>query len=145
MERHALLGIVIDASILVKWFVAEDDTENALRLRNDYLGKNVHFIAPDLAIYETANALFNNKKFANEEVHLAVHDLHQCGIEFLAPDAELIADTVKIAKTCKLTIYDAVYAALAQRTGYTLVTSDLKLLNACPHAKPLETFKKPSP
>ena len=51
MER-----IVIDASIAVKWFVAERDVDKALRLKDSYPSGGFELAAPVLIYYEVADA-----------------------------------------------------------------------------------------
>ena len=48
---------IIDASIAVKWFVAERDSEKALTLRGMYEREKIELVAPSLIYYEVANAL----------------------------------------------------------------------------------------
>jgi predicted nucleic acid-binding protein len=44
---------VVDAGVAIKWFLPEDDTESALRLR----GHNHRPHAPDFMLLETDNVL----------------------------------------------------------------------------------------
>ena len=52
---------VVDASVAIKWVVAEDDSAQALALR-----KNSRLIAPDLLVAECANILW--KKVQRGEI-----------------------------------------------------------------------------
>jgi predicted nucleic acid-binding protein len=49
--------VVADAPVVVKWFVEEEHTGDALRLRDDYVDRVVDVASPDLMPYEVLNAL----------------------------------------------------------------------------------------
>ena len=48
---------IIDASIVVKWFVDEENSKKALDIRNDHINGNIKIIVPDLTFIEVLNAL----------------------------------------------------------------------------------------
>ena len=56
MERLSPI-IVIDASVSVKWFIPEKDTEKAMKLRAKHTEGTINLVAPDLILYEVANTL----------------------------------------------------------------------------------------
>jgi predicted nucleic acid-binding protein len=45
MERAK---VVVDASVIVKWFLEEEFSEEALRLRNDYVRRVISIAVPSL-------------------------------------------------------------------------------------------------
>lgn len=49
--------IVLDASVAVKWFTEEKNTDLALEIRDCYFEEDLTLYAPDLIIYEVENAL----------------------------------------------------------------------------------------
>jgi len=49
--------VVADASVMVKWFVDEIYSENARKLRDEYINGTLEIIAPELMPYEVLNAL----------------------------------------------------------------------------------------
>ncbi|MEM0011159.1 MAG: type II toxin-antitoxin system VapC family toxin, partial [Candidatus Bathyarchaeia archaeon] len=49
--------VVADASVIVKWIIPEDYTEDALRLRDDFLDGKIDIHAPSIILLEVANAL----------------------------------------------------------------------------------------
>ena len=78
--------VVLDASVAVKWYVAETDTERAVALLE---ADNVLFLAPDLLPAEVVNALLRQSRagqLTEEALDKALRDL-----SFSAP--ELIAST----------------------------------------------------
>jgi len=56
-KEEQVKDLVVDSSVVIKWFSDEEDTEKALKIREDFLkGKNI-IAVPDIQIYEIANAL----------------------------------------------------------------------------------------
>ncbi len=52
------MEVVVDASVVVKWFVKEEGSEEALRLRDRYVEGEIQIIAPELITFEVLNALY---------------------------------------------------------------------------------------
>ncbi|MBW1669419.1 MAG: type II toxin-antitoxin system VapC family toxin, partial [Deltaproteobacteria bacterium] len=48
---------VVDASVVVKWFVEEEGSEEALAIRRRYIEEEVEIVAPELIHFEVLNAL----------------------------------------------------------------------------------------
>jgi predicted nucleic acid-binding protein len=53
------MNFVLDTSVVVKWFskMREDELNNALKIREDYLNKKIFLLFPDLLFYELMNVL----------------------------------------------------------------------------------------
>jgi len=49
--------VVVDSSVLVKWFVPEPDSTLAIALRQAHIDGRIRIAVPDLALLEVANAL----------------------------------------------------------------------------------------
>ena len=49
--------IVVDDSVAAKWYLIEEYSDNAIKLRNDYVRGLVQIIVPSLLEYEVLNAL----------------------------------------------------------------------------------------
>lgn len=54
---------VIDASVVIKWFIEEKDSAKAVLLKEKHINGKTILIAPDLLIYEVANVLLFSKIF----------------------------------------------------------------------------------
>ena len=137
MERHTIRRLIIDASVLIKWWVDEPNSSDARALRDAFLDGDVELIAPDLAQYEVTNALACVPSLSTADVELAIHQLLHFGIDFVPIDEHLLVASVELSRESKLAIYDAVYAALATRRAAILITADRKLLQSYPHARAL--------
>ena len=122
--HHA--GYVVDASVLVKWFLHEKeaDRDRALALRDLHIsGRSIIYI-PGLALLEVLNAVRFSPKADEEDGEMALETLHDLHLETKAPEVDLLRKANAIAWAYKITIYDALYVALAEQVGYPLITAD---------------------
>ena len=120
---------IVDASVIVKWFVDEEDSDRALALREEHRRGDTLLVIPEIALAEVINALrYKHTDFsALQEAIKSLWDV-QLHVEHLSSD--LLAQASKLALQYKLSIYDALYAALATRFGCTLITADETLAKA---------------
>lgn len=128
---------VVDTSVAVKWFSREDDTDCALSLRDAAFAGKCRLAAPDLLLYELANALRYNPRFDASDVNLAVRSVEDMGIDFHRAQGPLLSDAVDLAFRHRMTVYDGCFLALALREGAKLVTADTKLIQNARNHKAL--------
>ncbi|MGH7412404.1 MAG: type II toxin-antitoxin system VapC family toxin [Candidatus Methylomirabilis sp.] len=123
-------GYVLDASVAVRWFVerAEAERDRALALRARHAVGLVHLSVPMSFPLEVANALRFSHRFPESDVVTAVQTLDDFGLDVHPIHIDLLRKTVAIAFAYRLTIYDAVYVALAELLGFPLLTADEALL-----------------
>lgn len=124
----AVRSLVIDSSVAVKWFTQEAGTEAALKLRASVLSGKCRLEAPDLLLYELANALRFNPRLDADDVKLAIGSLINMGISFHPAGDALLVRAVDLAFRCRMTVYDSSFIALADIRGLPLVTADEKLI-----------------
>ena len=120
--------LVVDASVVSKWFLHEDGSDAAREL----LKKNWILYAPDLLVAEMGNVLWKRleKKELNlEQAELIVARLAVVPI-VLAPVEQLTGMALRIAHLHRRNFYDCTYLALAVREKCRMVTADLRFLNA---------------
>jgi predicted nucleic acid-binding protein len=119
--------IVLDASVIVKWFSEEEYADKALQIRERFLKGEESIIIPDLLLYELANALRYNRDFNSTDVRDALASIFDMDIDIIVPISALISSAITLAFDHNITIYDAFYVALAKESGLSLVTADDKL------------------
>jgi len=120
--------VVIDASVLIKWFVNEIKSDSAIKIRDQYIKGEVNLMAPNLILYEVLNALKYIKLHNQDEVEEIFEIIINYGIELFTLNKELVNKSLEIAMKSKLTLYDSTYVALANIKEGKLVTADEKLL-----------------
>lgn len=125
-------NLVIDSSIAVKWFVAEDDSPKALEILKDYRGESLSFLAPDLIYAEFGNIIWKKVIFRNlnpTDADVAISKFKKVSF-VLTPITSLFDDAYKIAVQYKRSFYDSLYLALSVRENCGFVTADEKFYNS---------------
>lgn len=123
---------VVDASVAIKLFVAEDLSEEA-SLLFEGLAQDppVQFYVPDLFYLECASILWKYvRRFGHsaEKARTALQDLDAMDLR-PAPSSILFQDSLDLALLRETSVYDASYACLAQSLGIPFVTADRKLVS----------------
>ena len=116
---------VVDASVVVKWFVPEIHSDTARRL----LVLPHEYVAPDLLFAETASTIWKKirrEELTAEEGRQLVADIGRIGIEAVSCRA-LAEDAHALANATGRTVYDSMYVALAVRLGTRAITADDRL------------------
>jgi predicted nucleic acid-binding protein len=124
--------IVVDTSVAVKWFIAEQHSVEARRILDQYQDGVVSFLAPDLLVAEFYNVI--GKKHSRGI--LSENDAQNILAAFrllaftLYPTVDLLDDAFKIATTHRRSVYDSLFIALSTRENCRCVTADEKLMNS---------------
>jgi predicted nucleic acid-binding protein len=127
-RERATTAVVVDASVAVQWFSAEDGSASAARL----LESDHTLVAPDIMPLETANAWGKKARRGDmepEAVTRAVSRLLAIGIA-LAPSAPLLPRAIGLAVDLQHPVYDCIYLVLAVARGVPLASSDERLRRA---------------
>jgi predicted nucleic acid-binding protein len=119
---------VLDASVAVKWVMAEEHAEAALLLLESGIG----LAAPAHWLGEAVNAIWAATRrgdLTEDEARERAATLAEAPIAAV-PLGQLAPAAMTIALRLAITIYDSLYLALAERQDATLVTDDRRLLQA---------------
>lgn len=126
---EGLEKVVVDASVVVKWFNREEFTREALFLRDHIRQERVLPFSPQLVIFEVANSLRYNPEFGIDDVQDTVKSILDMQIQILPLDDRTWRRAVEISFERGITVYDSVYVALAEGVEGTLWTADDKLVS----------------
>ena len=116
---------VVDASVVVKWFVPEIHSDAARRL----LVLPHEYVAPDLLFAETGNTIWKKirrEELTAEEGQQLVADIGQIAVETVSCRS-LAEDAHALASATGRTAYDSMYVALAVRLNTRSITADDRL------------------
>lgn len=124
--------IVIDASVVLKWFLADEEySQSALALLDKYVFFELEIVAPSLLEYEVLNGLQVARKrgrIPKDKTIMAVEGF--LGLEIEKKDiSPFYPRIMHFSETYNLTMYDASCLAVADEEGIELVTADKNLYN----------------
>jgi predicted nucleic acid-binding protein len=119
---------VVDASVVAKWFLEEEHTSEARRLRDDFLAGTAVLRAPALLPFEIMNALRFHPTFPSESLTDAARALDRTDIVTVPLVGEYLERTTRLALAEELTVYDASYVALAGMQDCPLYTADERII-----------------
>jgi predicted nucleic acid-binding protein len=118
--------VVLDTSVVAKWFLEEEGSERAVKIRDDFLKGGQPIVLCDLTLYELGN-LLRFKDFASGEIADALGSLFDLGVDIVVPTKNILSIAAEIAEKHELTFYDASFIALAQELQFKLKTADQKI------------------
>jgi predicted nucleic acid-binding protein len=127
---------VLDASVIIKGFTNEENSDKANQLIKSHINKEIEIITTELMFVEVLNSLrFKNK----DEISLKKISSDLEGFQFKVQKltGHLLEKSIEISKKNNLTIYDSIYIALAQFNGCPFITADKELFKI-PNVIPLE-------
>lgn len=122
------MSVVVDASVVIKWFVPEAGSDAASRL----LVSDDRLVAPDLLFAEIANAIWKKVlrgQLTSDESRLLVSDIERIAVD-TTPCRVLANDAHAIALLTSRSVYDSMYVALALRLDTRVITADERLFRA---------------
>jgi predicted nucleic acid-binding protein len=125
--------VVADASVVVKWFVEEEHSGDALRLRDDYADRVVDIASPDLMPYEVLNALRYNPSFGESQLVETARALEKFSMWMLPLEGELADRCVENSLRYGISVYDSAYLSLGVVRDMPVYTADQRLIDKVRH------------
>ena len=119
---------LLDTSVAVKWFVTEEDSEQAADLQQAHLRDDLQLHAPDILLMESANAL----RYAGLSEERILQDLETFSalcVEIIAFSIDVLNSAVSLSLEHDLAVYDSYFLALAQALDIPLITADQRMLS----------------
>lgn len=130
--------LVVDASVVVKWLLPEQDQAAALRIQEMYQEEKLDVVAPHLLVSEVGNVLWKRVRRGDLTVREAARCFEQllrdCPILLESPAVSL--SSLHLAMAHGQSVYDCLYLAWALEQRCDLVTSDRRFFDAVAKAYP---------
>jgi predicted nucleic acid-binding protein len=123
------VNVVIDASVLIKFYVPEVFSDKASDLLDAVKQGDISLFAPDLIFPEAGNILWKKhclKELSESEVNEITDTIVLLPIRGESSKT-LLPLATGIAMTYGITVYDAMYLALARIRETLMITADRKL------------------
>jgi len=126
------MSLVVDASVVAKWLLAEPDAERALALRERAEFEGVALLAPDILAAEVASVVW--KRVIRGQLEPAEGERLFGTFTLMSPllvrlDG-LAHQALRLSVQFRRSVYDCLYLALAFKQSCDLVTADERLYNA---------------
>ena len=119
----------VDASVVAKWFVEEEHTDEALELRDDYVARLVDIASPELLPFEVLNALRYNPNIGENQLKRAAGALDGYSLWLFPLTGELAERCLENALRHGISVYDSAYLSLGEVRGILVYTADRKLID----------------
>jgi len=118
------VSAILDASVVVKWFVEDSLSEAAIAARDKWRSP----AAPSLLMVEVANAFRRYVVRGDIELGLALDNLDLISrIVRMVDHRPFLEEATSLAVRRNHSVQDCLYVVLALRRGLPLVTADQKL------------------
>lgn len=117
--------LVLDASVVAKWFINEPDSDKTLPLLDEASHGRWQLVVPDLLQLELAHIFWKHRQlgYARGQLQRAFKELDLFRLEWM-PVASLLQKAIDAAYELEITVYDACYLMTASVLHATLATFD---------------------
>ncbi len=118
--------LVLDSSVVVKWFSAETKSEEALKLLDSYTQGTIVLIVSEILLCEIGNALRFKPDYNEQKWKIALTQLFNLHLDVIHLNENLTSRAGEIAYDGKITFYDALPVAIAENKKTICITADEK-------------------
>lgn len=133
--------LVVDASVALKWLLAEELSDRAEALLEDSLQAGTVLVGPPHLTGEVANALY--RRIHRSQNSITQDEAEEALAKFLAIPIQIITSDDLYTRAFAFalqhglsSLYDSLYVVLAELLGAQLWTDDRRLLNTIGQAAP---------
>ncbi|HUS60186.1 MAG TPA: type II toxin-antitoxin system VapC family toxin [Nevskiaceae bacterium] len=119
--------LVLDASVALKWFFQEKNSDLAEILLKQIKKDEIKVFVPQIFFFELVNAVKTKAKSTHKDVLEVINKIFSLKLNSEKVNRKLLAKANFYAQKYDLTIYDASYLALAKVFEINLITADEKL------------------
>jgi predicted nucleic acid-binding protein len=128
-----MINLVIDSSVVIKWFDPEPYTADADRILTAYETGAIKLLAPEILPAEVGNIIWKKHTLFNRWTETEATEVLQKfqAMDFaLTSNFTLLEDAYRLAVKHQQTVYDSLYLALSLRESCQFVTADERFINA---------------
>ncbi|NLE06265.1 MAG: type II toxin-antitoxin system VapC family toxin [Crenarchaeota archaeon] len=116
--------IVLDSSVVVKWFSTEIKSDDALKLLDSYIEGSTTLAVSEILFCEVGNALRYKPDYDTQKWKIALAQLYNLHMNITHLTQDIITRAGEIAYDGKITFYDALPVAIAEHKKTVCITAD---------------------
>ena len=116
--------IVLDSSVVVKWFTTETKSDEALKFLDSFIQGKVELTISEILICEVGNALRYKPDYDTQKWKTALTQLFNLHMNVTHLNENLTYRTGEIAYEGEITFYDALPIAIAENKKTVCITAD---------------------
>ena len=124
--------VVLDSSVVAKWFLPEVLTDKSLVLLEHWTSSSIQVIAPTFLFIEVSNMIWKKQRanqITPDEGEQLVVNLLNLNIPTVEGEP-FLERAYQIARHYDRTVYDSLYLAVAEGLGASFVSADQRLCNS---------------
>lgn len=118
--------VVLDTSVIVKWFVEEPDSAQANQILNLYQKNKVGIVVPEIVCLELINALSFGAGFDENGLKEALTAFLNLDFEMVPLFEFYFNELISIMSDFRIAAYDAYFIVAAKSKQIDLITADKK-------------------
>lgn len=119
---------IVDSSVILKWLNSyqEENLDEARSLLKAAEIGEIFLFSSDLCVYEIFNVLVRGKQLSKKPLQEAIQDFWRFPLMLLTTDEKTSVLSANFALEQGITVYDAVFLALAFEHQMPLISSNTK-------------------
>ena len=122
--------IVIDSSVIFKWFDATEDFHLQAKTHlRQHLSRENEILIPDLLLYEITNAWVTKTQLDEKDIKGNLARMEKYSLKITPINFELLKKAAWLSKKYQVSVYDAIYAVVAEEKKCDLITADDRFAN----------------
>lgn len=120
--------VIVDSSVAYKWLSPDEEggVEQAFSILWSHRSGEVTLVAPPILYVELANSLRYSKHVAEDDTVALIGALDELGIELVESTPSRLVAATRLSHRHHVSIYDALFLALAEELDCPLITADRK-------------------
>lgn|GEM_PF-2227191 len=117
---------ILDPSVISRWFIRDEASEAALKIREDYVRGHISLTVPDCILFHLADLLQKHGGLTGTDIAAALKTMYDMHI-IMPLRAQSACRAVEMAMADDLEMSKTVYLAEAELSGARLLTNDKKI------------------
>jgi predicted nucleic acid-binding protein len=133
--------IVLDASVILKWFLIEEGRDIALMILDRHVDEDEQIAIPELLYYEFGNIMALKAELSEDKVIESIAFLFGFNLKVISLSQQEYIGAIRLSRLYKISVYDASYIVLAKSLNVNFVTADEKLAQKMKDMSFVQTLK----